>query len=99
MVDKKLNFEEILEAFKKNNVNINDFAYADFDDDIVGPSKEVDSYGGEDCGSEWFTVRHFVDHDVYIRVDGLPSRCTDERSCTRPPPNRRTICAVNIGES
>lgn len=44
-----------------------------FQQDLVGPHKEVDSYGGEDQGSEWYTVKHFTDHDVYIRVDGYYS--------------------------
>lgn len=28
------------------------------------------SYGGEGQGEEWWKVFHFVDHDVYIRIDG-----------------------------
>lgn len=36
----------------------------------LGRVVEVEQYGGEDCGSTWFSVKHFVDHDVYIRTDG-----------------------------
>lgn len=36
----------------------------------LGKVVDVDSYGGEDKGSEWYVVRHFVDHDVYIRTEG-----------------------------
>lgn len=36
----------------------------------LGIVVEVDQYGGEDQGSTWYSVKHFVDHDVYIRTDG-----------------------------
>ncbi len=36
----------------------------------LGKVEEVDSYGGEDCGSTYYSIKHFVDHDVYLRVDG-----------------------------
>ena len=35
-----------------------------------GKMVEVDSYGGEGQGDTWYSVKHFVDHDVYIRVNG-----------------------------
>ena len=36
----------------------------------LGEIKEIEQYGGEDQGSTWYSVKHFVDHDVYIRTDG-----------------------------
>lgn len=36
----------------------------------LGEVKEVAQYGGEDCGSTWYSVKYFKDHDVYIRIDG-----------------------------
>jgi len=39
----------------------------------LGKIVEVEHYGGEDQGSTWFSVKHFVDHDVYIRTDGYYS--------------------------
>lgn len=39
----------------------------------LGKIKEIDQYGGEDQGSTWYTVKYFVDHDVYIRTDGYYS--------------------------
>lgn len=36
----------------------------------LGKVLEVDQYGGEEQGSTWYSVKHFVDHDVYIRTDG-----------------------------
>lgn len=37
----------------------------------LGKVVEVDSYGGEGSGEEYYSVKHFVDHDVYIRTDGF----------------------------
>lgn len=36
----------------------------------LGKIVEIDQYGGEDQGSTWYSIKHFVDHDVYIRTDG-----------------------------
>src|SRR5690606_38211371 len=36
----------------------------------LGEVEEVDSYGGEDCGSNYYSVKYFKDHDVYIKVSG-----------------------------
>lgn len=33
--------------------------------------KEVEQYGGEGQGDNWYSVKYFPDHDVYIRVDGF----------------------------
>ena len=41
MVDKKLSFSEIKATFAEQGIRIEDIAYGDFGDDIVGPSKEV----------------------------------------------------------
>ena len=36
----------------------------------LGKVVEVKQYGGEEQGSTWYSIKHFVDHDVYIRTDG-----------------------------
>lgn len=36
----------------------------------LGKVEEVEQYGGEGKGDTWYSVKHFVDHDVYIRIDG-----------------------------
>lgn len=36
----------------------------------LGKVNEVEQVGGEGEGNTWYTVKHFVDHDVYIRTDG-----------------------------
>lgn len=36
----------------------------------LGQVVEVDQYGGEGQGETWYSIKHFIDHDVYIRTDG-----------------------------
>lgn len=36
----------------------------------LGEVVEVDQYGGEGQGDDWWSVKHFVDHDVYIKIEG-----------------------------
>ena len=36
----------------------------------LGRVEEIDQYGGEGQGSKWYSVKHFVDHDVYIKTKG-----------------------------
>lgn len=35
----------------------------------IGKMVEVQQKGGSDQGSEWYSVRHFVDHDIYIKFN------------------------------
>lgn len=37
----------------------------------LGKIAEVDQYGGEGQGEDWYSVKHFVDHDVYIKTQGF----------------------------
>lgn len=36
----------------------------------LGRVVTVEDYGGESMGDTYYSVKHFVDHDVYIRTDG-----------------------------
>lgn len=36
----------------------------------LGTAKEVSHYGGEGKGDTWYSVFHFTDHDVHLKVDG-----------------------------
>jgi hypothetical protein len=36
----------------------------------LGKVVEVAQYGGEGQGDDWWSVKHFVDHDVYIKIEG-----------------------------
>lgn len=66
--------QEILDIIKEN-MSISEFAYEDYDSEELGLGKveEVDRYGGEGNGDTWYSVKHFVDHDVYIKTEGYYS--------------------------
>lgn len=70
----KLSYNEILEILK-NSINLEDFAdfYWNEKDFNLGEIEEVQRYGGEGKGELWYVVYYFVEHDVYIRVDGFYS--------------------------
>jgi hypothetical protein len=76
-MDTKLTFKEIVDIMTKMEIDVQHFANEDFDyeelEKEVGKWDEVDHYGGSDCGSEWYSVYHFADHDVYLRVEGYYS--------------------------
>lgn len=66
--------KEIL-AIIQRNFSIEEFAECEYDQEDMtrlglGEVVEVDSYGGSGKGSTWYSVKHFRDHDVYIRTDG-----------------------------
>lgn len=39
----------------------------------LGKVVNVEQKGGTDEGSEWYIIKHFVEHDVYIKTDGYYS--------------------------
>ncbi len=69
----KLNFEEIKSILMSKIESVAYFAHDDFNDQELGLGtiKEVHSEGGVDRGSHWVSVKHFVDHDIYISVTGF----------------------------
>lgn len=66
--------QEILDIIKAN-MSISEFAHEDYDSEELGLGKveEVDQYGGEGQGNTWYSVKHFVDYDVYIKTEGYYS--------------------------
>lgn len=66
-----MTYEEILAVLKEES-SLFDFAYNDVSFDEIGLGKVivVDKYGGEGKGEEWYSVKHFIDHDIYIKVEG-----------------------------
>lgn len=66
--------QQIIEAIKNADISVDEFAYGDFETpEGVGEWKEVSQYGGEGQGEDWYSVKHFEDHDVYIKTDGYYS--------------------------
>ena len=66
-----MNFQEIKTILDANGVTLNDFARGrNLNLPEIGESKEVQQKGGEGEGEEWYSVRYFKDHDIFIRIDG-----------------------------
>ena len=64
--------KEILAKVEEAGFSEENFAWGDFDSEELGIGKwtEVYQYGGEGEGDHWESVKHFTDHDVYIRTVG-----------------------------
>lgn len=64
---------EIIE--KMNEVSSkSEFWCEDLDEEVFGKNKLIDEEGGYEGGGEYaHRVRHFVDHDVYIKLEGIYS--------------------------
>lgn len=73
-----MNYSEILAVIMTEFDSVEDFAYAegfytnDFTPDL-GEMVEIEQVGGEGQGSYWYSVKHFVAHDVYMKVTGYYS--------------------------
>ena len=68
--------EQILTELKNLNITTEEFAYGDMDDIIengIGEWDEVAQKGGEGEGDEWFSIKYFKYHDVYIKTEGWHS--------------------------
>lgn len=71
---KKLTFKEILDILESKITPI-EFINEDFDSSELnlGEVITVQHYGGSGKGETYYTVFHFVEHDVYIKADGYYS--------------------------
>ena len=71
-----MNYQEIIEKINETEISKNDFAhewYGEAYDPIFGPTEESDQQGGSGQGEDWWVVRYFKDHDVYVRLCGFYS--------------------------
>ena len=72
-----MNFKEIVKELKqqKNVDGVNykrNFADYELDKKIFGKTETVDEEGGYEGGGEsMYIVKHFVDHNVFIRLNGF----------------------------
>lgn len=68
-----MNYQEIISELINQGINESGFAYGDIDNPLVniGAWKELEQHGGEGEGSNWYSVKHFIDHDVYIKTSGF----------------------------
>ena len=68
----------------------------------VGQMLEVAQKGGSDQGSEWYSVKHFVDHDVYIKFnyyyssyEGIDIEENEYSDCKNVEPVEKMIIVYN----
>lgn len=74
---------EIISEFEKQEVSVEEFAYGDVGENTpnedgksvtmienIGKMVEVDQHGGSDEGSNWYSIKFFPDHDIYLKVSG-----------------------------
>lgn len=68
-----MEYQEILDILKEKVDSVDSFAYdgVNYVELGLGEVKEVDQYGGEGEGENWWSVKHFVDHNVFIKVSGF----------------------------
>jgi len=63
----------------------------------IGPIDEIDSHGGEDMGSDWYSIKHLPQLDMYIKVSGWyqSHHGTDfdgwDDACSEVKPQTKTI--------
>ena len=70
-----MNYQEIISELDKQGISVDEFAYGDIEKPLpnIGPWKEVYRQGGEGKGEDWQSVKHFPDHNVYIKTSGFYS--------------------------
>jgi len=68
----KLTGQEIIAKVKESKVDIDDFAWENYDHEELGLGEieEIEQVGGEGEGDHWHSVKLFKDHDVYLKVVG-----------------------------
>lgn len=69
-----MNYQEIVEILKDKLDSVSDFAYQEYNSEELGLGKVKQileaNEGGEGKGEHWIRVFYFIDHDIYIRVEG-----------------------------
>ena len=101
-----MNYKEIIAKIEELEITKEDFA-DDWDserlDPIFGKSTEVDSHGGEGSGEEYWTVRYFEEHDVYVRLEGYYSSYEgtnfDDDDYEHVYPHQKTITVYSTSKT
>lgn len=63
---------ELIKHFEDNQRLCEEFLFGDWEDLLGWTVKLVDEYGGEDCGSTYYSVYKFTrgSEEFYLRFDG-----------------------------
>lgn len=93
-----MNYKEIIEELQRQEISVEEFAQEAQDTyENIGECQEVEQHGGEEQGSDWYSVKFFPVHQVYIKVSGYYSSYngTDfegwEDACAEVKPTQKTI--------
>lgn len=66
--------QEIINKFQELNIDVEELAHDNIDSYILRENnleyEKVMKKGGEGKGDEWFAVKYFPKHDVYLKIDG-----------------------------
>lgn len=69
-------YEKKVEEDGDGEESIDTFAYDDGNDELpeeIGKMEEVEQHGGEGEGDDWYSVKFFPKHNIYIKVSGYYS--------------------------
>lgn len=94
-----MNYTEILEVLKSKLNSVEEFAFEDYkhEDLGLGEIKEIEQYGGEGQGDTWYSIKHFVDHNIFIKVSGFYSSYNGTdfydgwNECSEVKPQQKTV--------
>lgn len=71
---KKLNEKQLLKKIEEKFEDVSSYVYSNINDGVDNIFGKVDTVedvgGGEGDGETRYIVRHFVDHDLYLRTNG-----------------------------
>jgi len=66
----KESYDNYIKYMQSNNI-FNKLKEETLNKLALGKIEKVEHYGGEGEGETYYDVLHFVDHDIYIRIDGF----------------------------
>lgn len=72
-----MNYTELISLLEKHyKEDVSEFAYHDpkkpeLLTEEIGEMVEVDQHGGEGEGEDWWSVKHFPKHNIYVKVSGF----------------------------
>lgn len=69
-----MNKETVITHIRKANYDVGEFAFMD-EGTIpnIGDFTQIEQRGGEGQGDYWYSVKHFSEKDLYVKVSGFYS--------------------------
>lgn len=68
----KITKEQLISKLRECEVSEGNFAYEDYDEDKLdfGKITEIEQIGGEEEGSNWFSIKYFEKTKQYFKISG-----------------------------